>query len=484
MRARTLLAAGLMLLAGSRALAESVDERLELMREPIAYTEVIDAFDGRDRFDLDVHLAYVRSHERARVVRERTLDGVRSELALADYERAHSQLALGVDVGLYRDLMAFVRLPLTLSDARSLRRAGGASEEAVASGLSDVAIAGEAAQPLFTLPLESPTRAGLDYLAFGAAYALLNQSRVATQPNWVLRIEGRRAVGKRLTACSESAAGVDCGSSSGADLDGDGQFDGTRRANLRPGSSRGMSGLALETRFSRRYRRAEPYAGFALLVEWPAERGRDYQPSRASGLGRVRPGPESTVTLGTALVPWENRAAFQRFALDVRLHATHVARGVDYGPLFDALGSSSHPELARARYEGVLGAPGRSVPACAEGVGEACGVGQRVSFDGRTERASHLRYGGQLGIELRAARYVRFALGSSLSWVTDHAVTGRAACGGDTVEGALAQGDDGQRCRGGRVDPRTRAVIDAPGRRFLLRDQLLLGVYAQATALF
>ena len=74
-------------------------------------------------------------------------------------------------------------------------------------------------------------------------------------------------------------------------------------------------------------------------------------------------------------------------------------------------------------------------------------------------------------------------IGSSLSLVTPHAITGASACqrGAVAADGALASGAG---CAEGLSSPRHRPVIDANGQRFFMRDQLLLGVFAQATAMF
>ncbi|MDB4974492.1 MAG: hypothetical protein JWN48_2833 [Myxococcaceae bacterium] len=427
------------------------DERLHLMQEPFSYTDVIDAADERDLFDLNIHLDYARTRETSSIYRERTsAQGDRSSERVAHGERVVSQIVPGFDVGMYRDLMAFVRMPLILSDSRKLSLPGGVSASDAAARLSDASGQGGAVNALFELPFKSPTRAGLDYIALGAAWSPFNQMRKAWQPTWVLRIEGRRAVGRTLRACARNDVGSGCGSLSSEDRDGDGQADGTH-GGRHAGSSRGVSAILAETRFSHRYRRAEPYAGLSLLVEWASSARAAF---RAADYGRARPGPQTGATLGLALIPWEDRGAYQRIVFDLRLNATHIARGTDYSPLFDALGTSSDPSLARQR--------------------------DGVSFYGLTEQQSHLRYGGQVGVEVQAARYVRFAFGSLLQWTTEHALSGRDPCDGPSR--GLA--DDGRVCSSGRADRRERAVIDAPGHRFILRNQFLLGVYAQATASF
>ncbi|MDB4988904.1 MAG: hypothetical protein JWN04_4082 [Myxococcaceae bacterium] len=439
------------------AFAQVDEERLRLMHEPISYTDVIDARDDRDLFDLNAHLDYARTRETGTIGRERTsASGQRTQEKVAQSERIVSQLVPGVDVGLYRDLMAFVRMPLILSDSRKLSLPHGVTADQASARLSDASGPDSTGGALFGVPFSSPTRAGLDYLAIGAAWAPFNQMRKAWLPTWVLRIEGRRAVGRTLRACTKHSDATlmkdvtDCGSTSTEDRDGDGKLDGTHGGSG-AGSSRGVSALLAETRFSHRYRRAEPYAGLSLLVEW-ASTARDV--FRDAGYGHARPGPQTGATLGLALIPWEDRGAFQRIVFDLRATATHVGRGTDYTPLFDVLGTSRNPDLDVAR--------------------------QNVSFYGLTEVQSYLRYGGQLGVEVQAARYVRFAVGSQMQWATEHALSGRDACNGPSAGTA----DDGRVCSSGRADRRERGVIDAPGRRFIMRDQVLLGVYAQATASF
>ena len=417
-----------------------------LMHEPIAYTDVLDALDGRDRIDLSVQLAYERSRDRGTLYREHTTpSGERRLSRVAQAERELSRLALGFEVGIFRDVMAFVRLPLILGDARSLSPAAGVDD------LTSAALLGDATTgaPLFALPFAAPTRAGLDYLALGGAWALLNQMRVPWHSTWMLRIEGRRALAAPLRACRLRDEVTSCGSGTAASRGGS------------SGASEGLSALLLETRFSRRYRHAEPFAGLGAQVSWPTRATRSYRGGR--------PGPEASATLGVALIPWEDRGSFQRVALDMRLDGTYVARGLAYGALFDALGTSMAPALVRVPEVG-----------CAEG---DCEASETVAFRGVTEVASRLRYGGRLGLEVQAARYVRFAVGASLHAVTAHALSGRDACMGG---GQLAATSDptGSVCVRGRADPGHRDEIDAPGRRFFMRDELLLGGYAQATAMF
>ena len=60
------------LLASTSAVAQVDEERLRLMHETISYTDVVDAHDGPDPFDLNVHFGYTRVRDTAAVYREQT----------------------------------------------------------------------------------------------------------------------------------------------------------------------------------------------------------------------------------------------------------------------------------------------------------------------------------------------------------------------------------------------------------------------------
>jgi hypothetical protein len=246
-----------------------------------------------------------------------------------------------------------------------------------------------------------------------------------------------------------------------------------------------VSALSLETRVSKRVRYAEPYAGLGVLIEW-ASSGRKYFKPAGDLKGATEQAPPKQIftTLGSEIIPWEHRGRYQRVAIDMRVNATYYTRGLDYSALYDALGSSDHGALARVNYEGVRGNGQGDLAPCSGSADTDCYVGKRVPFYGLTETGSHLRYGARLGVDIRAARYVRFALGAGLSWVSAYALTSAAGC--NTSEGASgrALGSAGQSCGAHASNPQYRATIDAPGRRFWLTGQMLIDLYASATAQF
>lgn len=428
--------------------AHADETRLILMREPSPYTDVIDAADDDDRFDISAHLGYARSIDRGTLQREHTTaQGERKRSTFAHGEQVVSQLQLGVDVGLYKDWMAFLRLPLVLRDTRSLKRAEGVSTDFASALLSDPVPGSAELGSLMQLPVLSPSRAGFDYVGFGTALAVTSQERKPWLPTWVVMIEGRRAVGRLIRPCVQDAAGDnECRRDPGDAVQGPLVAASKKTAS---GVSRGVSALSVETRVSKRFRYFEPYAGLAVLVEWASTAKKYFAPSgRRKGLNETAPPRQFTATLGSQFVPWEHRGRFQRAAADLRLYATYLTRGRDYTMLFDALGTSSHPAL--------------SGPA-----------------DGVTEVGSAMRIGARLGMEVRAARYIRFAFGAGLSGVSAHPLTAASPC-----STSARGGSDSGVCQGFRPDPSYRATIDAPGRRFWIAEQLLIDLYASATAQF
>jgi hypothetical protein len=474
--------------AGVAGRAQADEPALRLMRESIPYTEVLDAADADDLFDLNAHVAFNRSTDRGTIQREYTsTSGERKRASVADSERTISSLMFGLDVGLFRDLMAFVRLPLTLSDARSLSAPSGKSVADVSARLTDPNDYGGAKGELFKVPFESPTRAGFDSIGIGASWGVLSQQREPYYPTWLIMIEGRRAIGTPFKPCAQVADETICGAKTGQDQNGDGKDDGTARlfADQSSGSSRGVSGILVETRASYRYRYLEPYVGLGFLMEWASTGKKYFNPTgNLDGTINALPSRTATATLGTAVIPWENRARFQRFALDLRLTGAHLSEGHDYSALYDALGTSKHAELSRPNREGYQ--PGANGvfddPNSASFDDE--GVGSKVPFYGLTDIQSRLKYGLRVGLEMQAAQYVRFAFGSALNWVTAHAITAADPCNPDFSDATRASAIRGNECTPGIVNPGQRPTIDSPGRRFWMSSELVLDIYATATAQF
>jgi len=118
-----MLAGGTVLVAGASRARAQADEPLVLMNEPTSFTDVVDAFDDHDPFDVNITIGYLRTMEIGRVQREAPATGdhrmTRDWIDVADYTREVNQLMLGLDVGIFRDLAIYAHLPIILSDDRT-----------------------------------------------------------------------------------------------------------------------------------------------------------------------------------------------------------------------------------------------------------------------------------------------------------------------------------------------------------------------------
>jgi hypothetical protein len=288
-------------------------------------------------------------------------------------------------------------------------------------------------------------------------------------------IEGRfnpltAAGGRPLTACQQTSGGARCREwTRGAG--GTWSFD---DSGSDAGMTRGTNALRIETRASWRSEYVEPYAGLGFQIEWPANAERFFLPAGdLAGIINERPPIVGELTGGLAIIPWENRADWQRFAIDLRFHGRYISEGHGYSPLFDALGTSQNRYLTQPNLEGSPTDPDTGLPSTEDL--------RTVPFFGLTDMSSHAELGGQIGLEMRAARYVRFDLGAALFYIQPYFITYADACNPNVnnVTGARRG-----TCRRGIINPHHRPVIDLPGQRFRVDEQIRLDLYVSATGMF
>ena len=418
--------------AGISARAEAQTKREDphalLLSEPTPYTSVLDGFVGGALPDVRVALGFKRSHTRSVIAREYALDddlaaGRTQQVAIS--RQATSTLSLDVGVGVFRDLMVYLRVPLVLNDVRELSAPSSVSAQQVESTLRSGVSASDAA--LFQLPYQSATRSGLPGIQLGVAWGLANQYRTPYLPTWVVGLETRIDLGKAMAPCMDHG-GCDAG------------------------ISRGTLAFSLDTRWSYRVRFLEPYLGLRFTREWATTAASAFAKSGAvpSDIDTTPPSVQE-LTVGAALFAWEDRARFQRLTIDVRAQAAYVSEGRDYSPLYDALGTSNTPALTEPY----------------------ASPGGQVRFNGLTNVASYGRFAAELAVATQAARYVHFRLGVLFAHRTTHLLTNAAAC-------VAASGA----CTSERVNPLYRPIIDLPGQRFLMVGDLTYELFAQATGEF
>lgn len=445
------------------------DGDLRLMREPHSYVDVADALDDDDAFDLNVTVGFRHVTTQGNVQRERGAGGVidpgidpnRAAQNWTDIARhSHSQnlLDVGLDIGIFRDLMVYGRMPIILSDDRSLSRIEGTNPEQYLQADDGTATP----PPLFSVPFNSPTRSGLDYIAAGIAWSIMNQHRDRALPTWVLMVEGRFNVGDPLIAC-QGGATTACRSPNGEPF--------PMNAGTDAGETRGTNALRIETRSSWRSGYVEPYAGLLFQIEWPVSAEQFYLPAgNLNGFVNDKPPIVGELTGGIAIIPWENRAGWQRFTLDFRFMGRYVSEGRDYSPLFDALGTSQNLYLTEPALEGDPSAAG-------------AGDLRSVPFFGLTDVQSHAEIGARLGIEMRAARFVNFQLGAGLWYVEPYIITYADACN-PNVDGASATAALRGTCRSGIINPHHRPVLGLPGQQFRMDEQVRFDLSFNVTGMF
>jgi len=452
-------------LVSSARADEDADQRLDLMNEPISFTDVIDAFDDNDLFDLNISVGYERMWELGRIQRQ---DPMASDARMTDhwndvsnYERARNQLNFQLDVGIFRDLAAYARLPLVLSDDRSLSGVGMNPAQFTTDGLG---------MPLFNPTFQSPTRSGVDYLAAGLAWSITNQSRDRSMPTWMLMVEGQFNIGSPMRACGTPAGGPrTCGNAASNPA-----TPSMPMGNTDAGVGQGFNYLRAETRASYRYESIEPYAGLAFQIGWPGYSSSQFLPQgNLQGYIDQLPPILGRLTVGTAIIPWEDREHYQRFTIDLRLVGDYVSEGHDYSPLFDALGTSSNPYLANPNLEGVPTAANPSTSGLAS-----------VPFYGLTDVQSHGRFGGTLGVEMRAARYIRFGASAGFLYSPPYALTISDACNPNVTQMSVSDPRLVGTCRGGIINPAHRPVIDLPGDRFRMNGMTQIDINVWVTAMF
>jgi hypothetical protein len=442
-----------------------------LMNETAEATTVVDAFDKGNPFDLHLTLGFRQSWRSASIRRETALfqPGLstgnftaRTE-NVASYSQATSILDVGADIGLWKDLALVFRLPLILSDTRELKALDGSDQNP--ERLQD-----PSGDQLFRVPFKSPPRSGVDWLSVGLNYAIFNQRRDQTKPTWVVGLEGRFAIGPRLSACNDDAP-VKCPDPVNPSLSRD------------PGISRGMHGLVLHTTFSRRYGYIEPYAGFRMLAEFARQSSDFGATNDLKGALLNHPPLVGTFTIGTEAIPWENREKFQRVVADLKFSGSYHSPGREYSELYDALGSSQARSLRNPNPGGyTLGASGSVVDPNAE----------KVYFTGITDQQEYGSFRAATSVTVQAGEYVKFVAGLGVTYAQSHLITTADACNPDfkgdrgAAGPCVASSGPGGRSQEvtGIPNPNHRQVIDLPGRRFSADDSTIVDLWINGVVMF
>jgi hypothetical protein len=389
------------------------------MGESIGYMSVADAADGDDPFDFNLSLGYRWARSSGAVQREDELDApnrLPTMGKVGDYLATWNYLDVKAEVGLYHDLAFRLHLPVLLSYDQQISGIN-SDPTSLAGGLlgdSDTAT--------------SPTRSGIPEIIVGLAWAPMNQFRRADRPTWLWIFNVAIPMGDLMRPCIVEG-GADCSNA---------------------GVNQGVLRLLPEMRLSRRFRHVEAYGAFAGDIPFVTE-GKDlFMPAgNLEGYQNTRPSIKGFLTMGFALIPWEQRATHQRLAIDFRFLAGYVSQGRNFSPLFDVLGSQTF------------------TPVCPDGTPAGAGSCAADSplatpFTGLTDTEAFGTLGGRLTLEVKAARYVTFFLSSGVQMQSAHLVTFADEC-----NASVTGGPNGIGCiNDTTANPHYQGAIDGAGNRF------------------
>jgi hypothetical protein len=473
-----------------------------VLREPGEITQVVDAFDDDDQFDLSLSLGFESSRRSASILRETAIGQPRfatggytpSNLNVATYESTINRLTAKAELGIFKDIALIFRLPIVLSHSQKLSSLDGSAAQ------QTVVLEGLSGEQLFRVPFTSPTRSGIEYLALGVDVGLMNQARDAARPTWVVGIEGRFDVSEPMHACNDSSDSLNlsnpqkrCAHPGDVDRNGlsrpaseAGAAESSFRGERGPGVSRGVTGLELHSYVSRRLKYIEPYGGFRALLEFPGADS-DFGTVDLDGSLVNHPPLRGTMIVGLNLIPWEIRDRFQRITLDFRFTGTYVSEGRDYSELFDALGSSDAPSLRAPNHSEFMANPDPATAGVAPSVVDPSS--RAVYFTGLTDVQQHGTYLLSASFTWQAGEYVKFNVGSALSLTQGHFITFDQACNPDFDDDLSKSGHcrkaEGSGARSSGIpNPNYRKVVNETGHRFKVDDSTGLDAWLNATVMF
>lgn len=311
-------------------------------------TRIASSFDDDDPFDLFFDVGFERTQTRAKIVREQlSREGVEDpqlrEVNEVWYKGVDARLNLALAFGLWKDLEFSFKLPVVFQQNESWEYVSGTNNDnstidnscfkADGSPYSDEGCRGR----LFSVPQQS-YRGGMGNVHFGLAYAFFNQEKDNTKPTWIVGIDYEAPTAKQRDPSVDTS-----------DPDGDRGNVGDR-----------VHKYQLYTSFSRRMGPADPYfkAYHTIPVRGPgaysncAQSGGNPEGMTQPNLGApencytgpwsrnetgIQAPSQTGLLFGVELVPFENKARSQKFAVDLRLMGNYVGRGRYYNELSSAL---------------------------------------------------------------------------------------------------------------------------------------------------
>jgi hypothetical protein len=398
-------------------------------------SRVASSGDRNDLFDLDLSVRWERFQERATITRENVPDALR-------FDRTQNALVARVAVGLWKDLELHAEMPYVLADDRSWHFGivGGRPTGGVAPFSSiennDIAANGQACASspcaLFPVSPEQTVYHGgrVGDLVVGLAWGIFNDRRDDTKPSWVIGTDVTFPTAAAYDPAQDRGTGWSSPYGLPAKPGPFGEkvwkFDAYTVLSRRIGAIDPYVKAHATTmlRSSRTYSNCDNAAAMTS-PSLPVKQMNDEAVANCASWGDDA-GAQlpwiAGLTVGTELVPYENRYESQRVSVDVRLFADYTSSQRFYNELTDA-------------------------------------TGKLHMTDG------YLTMGGLAGLYLRASKNLSLQATASLATRTAHYLTGESL------------GRDGSWPSAGDVAADPTAMnpnfdwrYDAPGRRFRISE--------------
>lgn len=417
-------------------------------------TRVSSSGEADSAFDLRIDVRYDRTQRRAKITREFGDNagvpgiGVVGDESELTYARLTSRVVPAVHVGLWHDLELRAEMPYVLADDTTWKydSVGGVP---VDQGPTSSSIGGNrltpdggaCSGPCPMFPVGKTLYAGgaFDDLKVGLAWGILNDRKDPYAPTWVVSVD--------LTAPTAARFDPAAGRLSTASFVDAPSFASSKRAAV--GKKIWLWELA--TAFSKRMGPADPYLQAHLRI--PQKSSSTYSncehassladpalgqmptfapalcASASKKVAEADPPLSAGMIFGVELVPYEDRVTSQKFAIDLRLSTDFTGSGRWYNELTPATGKLLHND-------------------------------------------AYLTVAAQLGIQLRASRYITLGVQGSFQYDTPHLITGEAmGTNSNTYWTPVA-------------NPNFDYRWDLPGRRFRVAESTVLAVAASAAFAF
>jgi hypothetical protein len=470
-------------------------------------TDVVDAADGDDPFDLSIKPRFTQTLERSLIRREYPCDPDATQQDLRAYprldtrcaepsvvfrkemeaERDINRLDVDVQIGLYKDVELHMTLPYVFSDQRRLKFATGDRDvESVTADNSSVDPADARVESdirnnvtseanandlnrqyfstyrLFSLAgdgNEGPSRAGFGDMKVGLAWNPFNDQRDDTKATLKLQFDYTIPTGEVAKAGNE-------------------------------GVGRGLHELQWTIASSKRFRYLEPYFSVSYILPVPA--GNSLFDKLGAGQNLTSPGQRAEILFGSEFIPYEEADEGRKFAIDIGFLWGFTSEGRDYSPLFEALSSSqcngltpneirdainavrdpaipdTRETINRAACRWILDQPGNADGSPvynlnAENVGDLA-----FSHNGITDHEAYATFGANVGLLFQPNPYVGLKTRFRLQHQQEHFLTAARTGRDSGDENDTVKFDDPN-----ERNPAYNPTLDSVGNRFRMEESLI-----------